>query len=205
MVKILSQAGNSLADVYDVEGSIAGIDQLETRELGIIHEMGATVFSERLSGLIQFATTGALNQNVAFDIVSTGLPAGPFRVWGVFVQANVAARLDRVQISLRTIGGREMPIFIWDTTNDIESDIRIIDEQNPAAVVNRIALVQANPAGMPSMGMGTGQPQRVGDEIVMRGLTTGFGAGTITIDGLVYTGFGEIRGISSRGLPIPGW
>ena len=45
MVKILSQAGISLADLYNVEGSIAGIEQLDTRELPIVHEMSGTIFS----------------------------------------------------------------------------------------------------------------------------------------------------------------
>jgi len=204
MVKILSKSGDSLADMYDVEGSIAGIEQLETRELPIVHEMGGTVFSERISGFIRRNVTAAINQSTAFDEVSTGLPAGPYRVLGVYVQADVASRVDRAQVSLRNpLSGREIPIFIWDVNHDVEKDIRIVE--NGSAVSEDRALVQAFPVVMPSLGIGRFQPQRVGEEIVFRGASSAFGAGTVLLTSLVYVAFSEVGGISSRGLPVPGW
>ena len=206
MPKVLAQAGFSLADVYDVQGSIAGVDQLVTEEVHLVHEMGGTIFSERLGGAIIRATTGALNQSTTWDVITTGLPAGIWRVEGVYVQSDTAGRSDRAQVSLRDINaGREFPLFVWDATNDFQSDIRIIE--NGAAVGNDAALIQTSPVpNLPSLGIASGQrTQRVGEEIAFRGQTTAFGAGTITHTALIYIAFMRLRGVSSIGLPIPGW
>lgn len=201
MVKILSRTGDSLADMYDVEGSISGIEHLETHTLPIMHEMGGTVFSERLGAAIRRNQTSALAQNAVWDIVSTDLPNVPFRVLGVCVLADAAARTQFAQLSLReSTNGREVPFFSWFTTNDVESDIRIVE--NGAAVSNVIKLV--GPTQLPTLGMGDTQRQHVG-ELTFRGLTAAFGAGTVTLTALVHIAFAQTGGISSRGVPIPGW
>jgi len=204
VAKVLGQAGTSLADVYDVEGSIAGVDQLNSEEVSLTHEMGATIFSERLQGFIFRLTSGATLQNLTFNIVlPINLPI--YRVLGVYVQIDTGARLTRVQVALRqTQGGREIPMFIWTTTNDIEQTILIVE--NGAAVGVDVALVQVSPGGtLPILGMGSDQPALVGDEIVMRGTTSGFGAGTVTCTALVY--IANPQGVIQRavGLPIPSW
>ncbi len=202
-VKILSRAGSSLADTYNVVGGVAGLDRLETRETTTIHEMGGTIFSERLSGAIRRATTGPVNQSTAFDITMTGLPAGIFRVLGVTVISSSSARVDNVQLALRDPdSGRELPFFVWDDANDVAATIRIVE--NGGAAGNQVALIAPN-LQIPNLGIGERQRQRVGEEIVMRGQTNAFGAGTNTLIGLVYVGFTHRGGISSRGLPIPGW
>ena len=128
MVKILSQSGNSLADMYDVVGSIAGIEQLQTRELPIVHEMGATLFSERFNAGIRRMTTVALAQNTNFDVVIANLGRGIGRIFHVVCLANQQARALNVMVALRsTSDGREIPIFIWDTNDDVETAIRIDD------------------------------------------------------------------------------
>lgn len=200
-VKILSQAGISLADTYDVQGSIAGIEELESAEVTLVHEMGNTIFAERVSGFIRRVTTAALNQNATWDLVLNDLPDGPFRILNVLVLANTSSRINRAQVSIRDDdGGREMPFFIWETSNDVESAIRIVE--NNGASANQTALVVRT--GLPSMGIGFNQPQRV-NAIAFRGLTSGFGAGTVTVVALVYLAFSAVGGISSRGLPVPSW
>ena len=202
MAKILSRSGASLADIYDVAGSIAGIDCLETRELGIIHEMGATVASERFSSEIRRFDTGALNQNTTFDVVQTNLPAGIWRVLGIIVLANTNVRSLTAQVSLRDpTAGREVPVYVWDSTNDVQSVVRIVE--NGAAAANFESLVPAH-VRLPSIGVGAGQPLQV-SEIAFRGLTSGFGAGTVQHIALVHICFSQITGLSSRGLPIPSW
>lgn len=205
MVKILSQSGNSLADIYDAEGSVAGIDQLETRELPIVHEMGGTVFSERCSAFIRRATTGALAQNLTWDVTLTDLPSGLYRVLGVLCVANQAARYSQAQGSLRDpLSGREMPFYVWDVNDDEETAIRLVE--NNAASANLRALRQSHPIGLPTLGVGDGQPQMVGQELVFRGLTSAFGAGTVTITLLIHLAFAAVGGLNdSRGIPIPGW
>ena len=206
MSKILSQAGNSLADIYDVEGSIAGIDQLETRELPIVHEMGGTVFSERLSGRIFRFTSGAIAQSIAFNVVGQAFAPTPVRILGVFCFASVGSRLNEVTVSLReTIPSaeQEIPIFAWDL-NEGTVISRIMDVAAVATVVglsNSAAIASQN---LPTLLLGSGQPQPV-QEIAFRGIATAFGAGTVTVTCLIYVAFPQLEGLSSRGLPLPGW
>lgn len=206
MPKVLAQAGTSLADIYDVEGSIAGVEEIDSREVHLLHEMGALLFSEQLVGRIERTTTGATPQNTTWDL-AIPLPAGltgVFRVLGVYVQTDLAGRVNNVQVSLRSVAlGREVPVFLWDTTNDVESDVRIVD--NDAAAAAAFALVQTTPQVMPSLGVGLGQREQVGDEIVFRGLTSGFGAGNVIVVALVYLASLRTTAVSSVGLPIPGW
>ena len=63
MPKILSQAGDSLADSYDVAGSIAGVDDLITQDVQLLHEMGGTIFSERLTSQVLTIASGSIAQN----------------------------------------------------------------------------------------------------------------------------------------------
>ena len=202
MVKILSQAGNSLADVYDVEGSVAGIETLESRELPIVHEMGSTVFSERFSGFIRRIATGPIIQNTAFDATISGLPEIS-RVLGVLVLADVVARTDLAQVSIRSVtGGREMPIMIFDVNDgfSVEAGIRIVENNGVASTQQALIGRQQ----LPSISLGIRQPQST-EEIVLRGVTSGFGAGNVNYVLLAYVVFADIGGISSRGLPIPSW
>lgn len=201
MVKILSQAGNSLADIYDVEGSIAGIEHLETHDLPIVHEMGSTVFSERFTTTITRIPTAALLQNVDIDVVSTNFPQVPSRVLSVSVLTDQPTRILRLAVLSRDpVALEEIPLWVFDTTPLSES-IRIADGGAPAnsnVLIGRPGFEQKSFTG------GFGQPDFVG-EVALRGRTTGFGAGNVTIVALVHFGFGEIVGISSRGLPIPSW
>jgi len=203
MTKILSKSGDSLADAYDVEGSIAGIDTLETRELPIVHEMGGTVFSERMGGRHTRMISGALLQTVTFDITSTDITPGVNRLLGVMVFGDAAARVSHAMVAIRDpVTGREFPIFIWDSVNNVETTIRIID--NDGAVATQFALI-GSPTAMPSFAFGPDQPQSM-PELVFRGATLTFGAGNVTLKALVYRTFASVAsGLSSRGLPVPGW
>jgi len=208
MVKILSQSGNSLADTYDVQGSVAGIEQLETRELPIVHEMGATVFSERYSTFIRSANTGAIAQSTAFNVVLNDLPGGAFRVFAIQVFIDTTARIDIASVAARDRGNdREIPIWIWDSTPDGEVRVRFVNDGAGAA---NVQFLQPSPANIiiPHMMAGAGQPQFVGD-LAFRGTSNAFGAGTVTATVLIHLGFSAIGGVpgntTSRGLPIPSW
>lgn len=202
MVKILSQAGQSLADMYDVQGSVAGIDQLRSEEVSLVHEVGSTIFAERLGGQVRRAQTAGINQNAAFDLTIADLPNVAFRILDVLLLTDVASRLDFACISLIDVpNGREVPVWVWDDANDQEAQVRI--DENGAGAATRFYHV-ANPTLLPTMGFGSDQPLAVGT-MVCRGATNGFGAGTVTMTALVYVAFAEIGGISSYGVPIPGW
>lgn len=201
--KILSQSGDSLADMYDVEGSIAGIEHLETHDLPIVHELGSTLFSERFSVFTRRAGPGAIAQNTTWDIEITDAPFWIYRVLGVVVIANAAGRVQFCQAALRDpVGGREMPFFVWDTANDSEANFRTVEDG--AAVANQLALIPSLQMP-PVMNASFEQPQRM-PNIVFRGQTGAFGAGTVTPIMLVTLGFTHLAtSVSSRGIPVPGW
>ena len=206
MVKVLTQSGDSLADIYDVEGSIAGIEQLETNELPIVHEMGATVFSERFSMAIRRETTGAIAQSISWNNTFADLPAGPFRITNVFVFVNTASRVSTAVVSLRSVvNDREVPFWTFDENDDDQVRVRIQDDGAAVGTVTSLVPVNAAQKIVPHIAAGIGQPQRL-EEIVFRGQTNAFGAGDVTVTCLVELAFSQIRpGLSSRGLPVPSW
>lgn len=201
--KILGQAGISLSDIYDVKGSIAGINRAEFRDLSLVHEVGETVFSERVGGEIIRLDSTAIAQNTAFDITTLAVGTTPTRLLGVQVFADVAARVANVAVSLRDVPAlNEIPVFIWDSASDSERTVRIVDNGGAAAAV----LMLVGPAvQVPNMTFGNDQRDRI-NGIVMRGVSAGFGAGTVTVVALLYVAFPSgTGGLSSYGLPIPSW
>ena len=204
MAKILAQAGVSLADIYNVVGSIAGIEELITREVHPFHEMGHTIFSERVSADIIRATSGDILQNVDFDVVLDELGEVPSRLLGVCVLTDAVARLNYAQISVRDpTTEREIPLFVWDN-NEESMVVRI--QENGAALTNwdYLATALGGGAGVPSMLFSTAQPLDV-NEIAFRGRSAGFGAGTVEVVALLYQAGPQLKGLSSRGLPLPSW
>jgi len=205
MPKVLGQAGVSLADIYDVEGSIAGVEELASRDVGLIHEMGATILSERLRGEVRALSSGAILQTVNFDTVVTDLPAGATRIAAITVVLTAVSEMSHMCISVRDDAAeREIPIWNW-TTGDDEMNIRL--ELPGAAIANTILARPIHPVGpnMPSMLL----PFPIGGEgfssIAFRGASLTFGAGTVTATALIYLEHCGDTGISSRGLPIPSW
>ena len=201
MVKIQSQSGDSLADTYDVVGSVAGIDSLETRELPIVHEMGATLFSERYVTTIRREASGNVAQNTQINLVTTTLPITPCRLLGFAIISDAGARLSRVTMSVREPDSdQEIPIWAFDGTT---TTIHLVDA---GAAVAAFDLLGGTQVFVPSMIGGSGQRnQDMVQEVVVRALTTGFGAGTVFLRALYYIAFAFRGGISSRGVPFPSW
>lgn len=205
MVKVQSQSGNSLADIYDVRGSIAGVEQLETHELPIVHEMGSTVFSERLSGRVLTTNSGAVAQNTAIDQPIIALLVQPFgRIGGIFVFIDTTSRLTHMCVCIEEeAGGAGMPIWVWDGTN--EDAARVLIAGTPTNVITlrpNIAYTQ-----VPNMLMGVSQPEQI-PNLTLRGLTSGFGAGTVQVTlnvELLFPVTAQSGALSSRGLPVPSW
>lgn len=209
MVKILSQAGMSLADVYNVKGSIAGIDQLEAREVSLVHEMGGTLFSERFSTFIRTANSGAIAQSTGFVQTLTDLPSFPYKILAIRVFVDVLGRLVLASVAMKnavnTPGNlREIPIWIWaNAAGDGEIPARFSADGGAVGTVEFLQPSLAN-LSLPHLVAGRQQPQNVRD-VVFRGFTGAFGAGTVTTTMLLLLGFSHVGGISSRGLPMPGW
>jgi len=196
---VQSQAGISLSDIYDVRGGQAAVERLVSTDVPVTHELGGTIFSERFS---MFARRDAQNNaaSVNIDMVFTGLPGGISRVLAVNMFTDDATRLLDVTVSLEGTGvDTGMPIWQWDQVNSRAS--RFIEAGIPQ---NLVALVP-EPAFtfLPNL-LVTDAPQSF-DQIGVRGRTAAFGAGNVLLTASILLGFAAIGGISSRGLPIPGW
>lgn len=204
MVKILSKSGDSLADMYDVAGSVAGIEELITHELPIVHEVGQTIFSERLSAGIRTRVTGDLLQSVQWNLFITELPNGIARILGVEVFTSNGSRVEMVSAAIQTANLEdEIPIFLWDQNEQVIDGLIVA---GGAAVATRNHLINGLPTAHTSMLVGGGQPQRM-DQISFRGTTLAFGAGTVKITLLVHLLFTHLGGNvpGNRGLGVPSW
>lgn len=201
---VQSQAGISLAPAYDVKGSQAPIERLITAEVPVVHDMASTLFSERLSGGVRRRTTGDLAQSTSFDEIIDDFGKGITRIVGLAVLADVLARSSFVNVSVRDpVNGREVPIFVWDSTFDIFKIIRIQEDDGAVGNMQMLIPAQANPPAL-SMLIGTEQPQSMPD-IAFRGVTTAFGAGTVEHILILYTASTAVANNQGYGLPIPGW
>jgi len=199
--KVLSKSGDSLADVYDVAGSIAGIDELVTADVSLVHEMGATLFSERVAGRIIRVTAGAIAQSTSFS--STFTVEENSRVLGAQMISSSSSRLTRVQLSITSppeIDDQDLPIFAWQAGQpSVGAEVL-----NDGSVSTFDLLTSVIPVNTPSLLVGT-ESQSPVNLLTLRGITAGFGAGTCTTTGIVFLGFSQPGGLSNRGLPLPSW
>jgi hypothetical protein len=209
MSKILSQAGDSLADSYDVAGSIAGVEDLISQDVQLLHEMGGTIFSERLRSQVITLATGAIGQNSEFDasFAWDSLVDSPVRVLGIQVVASAVTRVQLAQVSIQGVGSMsEIPFFSYDYDDDAAGLI-ILSIQG--AAVSTYIHLSPRQIQVPTL------VTRAGDSGVMpgfilRGLTTGFGSGTVQCTALIHVArAGQATPVAgdpkSHGLPLPSW
>lgn len=207
MPKVLSKSGASLADVYDVEGSVAGVEEVLTKDVQLIHEMGGVIVSERFRTRVLRVASGDIDQNTNFDTLlnintASPTPLVPNRLLGVVVVVDTAARLSRLQVSARDPdAGEDFPIWVFAGATDHTIRIRIAG----GAAADMTILTPDN-LNTPSMLGGSAVSHRpTTHELVMRGRTSGFGAGTVEMTLLAYVAFPRPGGVNSTGLPIPSW
>jgi len=207
MTKVLGQSGVSLADSYDVEGSIAGVDELLTKDVNLVHEMGATMQSERLQSFIVLGTSGALNQSTAWAVAIGGFPDSINRILAITVIATESARVTAASVAIEDVPGtREIPIWTWDITNDLEVVCRW---DLGAGVLQDTQLRPAGGVQLPSLVMRLGVSKDM-PVLIFRGTTEAFGAGTVTVDAVALiarpnTGNPAAGEPSGHGLPLPSW
>lgn len=208
MPKILSQSGVSLADTYDVEGSIAGVEELASREVSLFDEMGARVFSERLQSFLVASTSGNLNQSTAWNVTIGDFPDSPNRLLGISVLSGTAARVDYVTFLVSDQDtGREIPIWSWDVNDDAEVRARWSFD---GGAVGESFLLRSGGYRLPQLLTREGTSQQM-PELQFRGITSAFGAGTVTVRAVLHVARANPNapvpaGVpSSHGLPIPSW
>jgi len=202
MVKVLSQSGITLADVYNVQGSIAGIEQLRPEEVALVHEMGETIFSERFQTTFRRMDSGDVAQNLEISEIITNLPQTITRLLGIVVSTDVDSRITRASVSVRDPGAaQEIPIWVWDESTTLLT--RFVDD---SVLGNRFILVPSAPTvALPNFIGARGQGPNMVDEIRLHARTSGFGAGTVQVTALFHFAFSFQAGLSSKGLPIPSW
>jgi len=207
--KILSQSGTSLADTYDIEGSIAGVENLESESVHLVDALGGRVHSERLNAFVLNVASDTNAQNAAFATEAVVLPDCVNRILGIIAFVRVTARVAHCTVNIRLAGtGGEFPIWSWDDALDDEYSIRL--SESGAAVSTVIALrpsAQLQP--FQQIVMRSGDEQTM-PSFFLRGLTNGFGAGTVNINALIYIARPQVATVtpgtaSSHGLPIPSW
>jgi len=205
--KILGQSGASISDIYDVEGSIVGVDELDSGSVQTVHEMGDLIFSERCRGTIRIIESGDILQSVNIDVVSVIPDITPAsRLIGVTVVVNQTSRISHLTVSLRNVGNsREVPLFLWDTSNDREISWR---GSIGGSIANNILLQPiVNTPHLPTMLIRAVHGDSGLTTIALRGRTTAFGAGTVEATAL-FTTFSPNEDMavpSNEGLPIPSW
>jgi len=112
MAKVLSKSGDSLADVYDVEGSIAGIERLQSEEVHLTHDMGQTLFSERLASRMLELSSGVLSQSTVFNVnFSIGITS---RLLAIQVLSTNSGRLVKCSVAITSppaVDNMDVPIW----------------------------------------------------------------------------------------------
>jgi len=204
--KVLGDAGRTLADVYDIDGSIVKIGELDSESVKTVHEMGSTIFAERIEGHILTASTAALAQNVGITASIAGLPKVPtMRLLALMVTVDTTSRVLTCNVSIRgqaQAGGlaQQMPIWVWDGSN--EDTVRFfIDDVTTNALALR---AQPEYTFLPNMLIGFPQPVRA-NSLHLGGFTSGFGAGDVTLTLTAYLALAASPSLGSGGLPIPSW
>ena len=203
--KIEAQSGISLADIYDVPGSQAGPETLFPEEVHLVHELGATIFSERLATFLLLADSTAVAQSTVWDIVLAGIPDSINRLASIAVIADVAGRVDHCQVSIgEPCTGADQIIWAWDNAVDSQLNVRAFGGN---IILLRPVVELAG--GAPNLLTRTGTC-RLMPNLIFRGISTAFGAGTVQAQAMIQViranpgapGPGEP---SSHGLPLPSW
>jgi len=220
MPKILGDSGKSLGDAYDIEGSQIAIKNLNSEEgVTLVHEMGHTMFAERLFARILMWDSGLLNQSTSFYARSTQAgwaagataPAVPVRVYGCLAFIDVgdgwATHVTRCAILAHIVDdgtgeGQDFPVWVWNGTGN--STIRM--QSSAATAVPQVGDADPSQGVFPSpfLLQGGNRASQV-DELVLSGTTAAFGAGTTRITAKALIASPDPAGLSSLGVPIPSW
>jgi len=201
--KVLGRSGFSIPDTYDIRGSKVDIQDIDAANPPLVHELGATIFMERLSMGVFILETGNVAQSTNFDVTFALADVSVARVLAVEVVNDAVGQTAHANVALRDDPAeREIGIWTWDATNDAEHLIR---RQLQGAAISNMGLLRPNAqVQVPSLMLGLDHRDPV-NMIAFRGATTAFGAGNMTFDCQVLLAFSHEDGINSFGVPIPGW
>ena len=207
--RVLSQAGTSLADVYDVKGSVAGIDRLDVDEIKGVHDLGPQIHTERLNAFGLIISSTAIAQNINFAVVLDAPPDSINRINSISVIADTAGRINFCSVAIRDPGtGVDHPIWAWDTADDVEKSIRWAGPS--LATLTLMESLSQVAGSAPNLMARWGNTWAM-PNLVFLGQSGGFGAGTVLARALIQVVRPDQEipipagAPSSHGLPIPSW
>lgn len=216
--------GSELAKLYDTEGQRIGSPgaELESDRIILTHEMGQLMMSERLRVAIRQCWSGAVPQSSTFESIMTDLPDSPVRILGFFpfTLPGVGAVTDFTTVTLCAREGnepREMPLWNWSgaATGAVYLPARFqptagLALGNYQMLVNAFGVSTGHLpfATMPSLIVKANNvvgPRASVDDLVLRGTTSAFGAGTreVFVHVMIAFPFPFVEG--EAGLPVPSW
>lgn len=207
MGKILSQSGIALADQYQIEGSIVGVENLQTEDVSLVHEMGAAMASERMKQIQVLMEPTAPLENINFSLSSGNVADCPNRILhaAVYIPAANAGDITSCQLSIEDGStGVNTVFFEFNDAQDDEGAIRWDDGTGVADMLTlrgRLTL----PSLLIRPNIGSVMPS-----IRFAGKTSGFGAGTVAVAALIHLVrpaqlVPQPGQASSHGLPLPSW
>ncbi len=216
MAKFQSQAGASIADTYDVVASTLDLDEFNASQgVNPVEEMGGRVFAERVNSvMIKVEPAAPILQTITFDLtllgsVATPTPDSPTRLMSlsVMIAAAEATRIKSAAVYMRDLNlSREVCVWSWDIATDDEVECRWNDDGAGAAA---FFLLRSTANFLPELMTRAGN-ERVMPQLLFRGLSATFGAGTVNPICVAHllraTTANPAPGEpSSHGLPIPSW
>ncbi len=206
MAKARGQSGVSIADTYEIPGGVFKIGDIDDSQVNLTHDLASTVFAERFQTEMRVSTTGSISQNTSWANTISDLPGVPTRLLGLCVHADVAARITRASVVIQDADtGQEIPIFFWDITTDIETQVRMSD----AGGLGVQEVLQPTQAyfgiPMPTFVGGSLQVDPVCRNLIFRGTSAGFGAGSVECILTMYIAHSQVSKSTAKGLPVPSW
>ena len=184
MAKFESQSGAAAADTYETVGSSLDLDEVNDGQgVSFVDEMGARVMAERMNSVMARVVSSNRSQDseISENLLGTGInptPDAPTRIIGVTVTIPLAAagRIENIMLAIRDINlSRENIFWSWDLVNDDEVETFYNNETTESDVLLLRSTVNLLPVMLTRAGN-----ERVMPQVVVRGFTSSFGAGTVT-------------------------
>jgi len=206
VAKARGQSGYSIADTYEVPGGVFKIGDIDDSQVSLTHDLASTIFAERFQTEMRVETTGSISQGTSWAHTISDLPGVPTRLLGLCVHADVTDRTTRASVVIQDSDtGQEIPIFFWDTATDIETQVRMAD----AGGLAQQEVLQPTQAyfgiPMPTFVGGSLQVDPVCRNVIFRGTSADFGAGTVECILTMYLAHSQVCKTTAKGLPIPSW
>lgn len=201
-----NDVGRSIAKLYDSPEQLRAGAELTDREIVLTHDMGQQVFAER-HRVVHRQATFAVAQSTAFDQLIDGLPE-QFQVLGVQVTVDTNGAIANLAVHAENEGHTlSNALFYWESAGGSSTVIRVA----PGGDTNVLLPSAVCAALFPNRNLVLSRNTREatgGIALAVRGTTTAFGAGNVTITArLLLAFFNRQNSTMPLGAvaPFPSW